>query len=201
MIVATRLKDCRDLQDVRSHSPVKRQQTSRQITDRRHDLLVATTYSDSSDDEMPEDDLRHHGIGPARGDQLSHAVEPTLIPITPRILSPVTGILHAFLRPISSVRRRVGGHRARGIAHTLAKVIKLTFPYFRSEDRWAGRGLLGAILAIELAQVGIAVLLNSWNARFYDALQHKNASAFGYELLVFAARWRRSFCSPSTSFI
>ncbi len=75
----------------------------------------------------------------------------------------------------------------RGIAHTLAKVIKLTCPYFRSEDRWVARGLLGAILAIELAQVGIAVLLNSWNARFYDALQNKNASAFAYELFVFAA--------------
>ena len=75
----------------------------------------------------------------------------------------------------------------RGIAHTLAQVSRLSLPYFRSEDRWAGRGLLGAILAIELAQVGIAVLLNSWNARFYDALQHKNASAFGYELIVFCA--------------
>jgi vitamin B12/bleomycin/antimicrobial peptide transport system ATP-binding/permease protein len=75
----------------------------------------------------------------------------------------------------------------RGIAHTLAQVARLALPYFRSEDRWAGRGLLGAILAIELAQVGIAVLLNAWNARFYDALQHKNASAFGYELIVFSA--------------
>jgi vitamin B12/bleomycin/antimicrobial peptide transport system ATP-binding/permease protein len=73
------------------------------------------------------------------------------------------------------------------IGHTLAQVARLSFPYFRSEDRWAGRGLLGIILAIELGQVGIAVLLNSWNARFYDALQHKNAAAFGYELLIFTA--------------
>ena len=72
------------------------------------------------------------------------------------------------------------------VSHTLAQVARLALPYFRSEDRWAGRGLLGAILAIELAQVGIAVLLNSWNARFYDALQHKNASAFGRELLIFS---------------
>ena len=75
----------------------------------------------------------------------------------------------------------------RGICHTLAQVARLALPYFRSEDRWAGRGLLGAILAIELAHVGIAVLLNSWNARFYDALQHHNASAFGHELLIFSA--------------
>jgi vitamin B12/bleomycin/antimicrobial peptide transport system ATP-binding/permease protein len=75
----------------------------------------------------------------------------------------------------------------RGFGHTLAQVTRLALPYFRSEDRWAGRGLLGVILAIELAQVGIAVLLNAWNARFYDALQHKNAAAFGYELLIFSA--------------
>ena len=45
----------------------------------------------------------------------------------------------------------------RSIGHTLAQVARLSFPYFRSEDRWAGRGLLGVILAIELGQVGIAV--------------------------------------------
>jgi putative ATP-binding cassette transporter len=74
----------------------------------------------------------------------------------------------------------------RGIGRTVAQIARLSLPYFRSEDRWAGRGLLAAILAIELAQVGLAVLLNSWNARFYDALQQKNASAFGYELLIFS---------------
>src|SRR5262245_49276662 len=75
----------------------------------------------------------------------------------------------------------------RGICDTLAQVARLSLPYFRSEDRWAARSRLGAILAIEFTQVGIALLLNAWNARFYDALQHKNAAAFGYELLIFAA--------------
>jgi putative ATP-binding cassette transporter len=74
----------------------------------------------------------------------------------------------------------------RGIGRTVAQIARLSLPYFRSEDCWAGRGLLAAILVIELAQVGLAVLLNSWNARFYDALQQKNASAFGYELLIFS---------------
>jgi vitamin B12/bleomycin/antimicrobial peptide transport system ATP-binding/permease protein len=75
----------------------------------------------------------------------------------------------------------------RRIGHTLAQMARLSLPYFRSDDGWVGRSLLGAILAIELTQVGIAVLLNAWNARFYDALQNKNAAAFGYELLIFAA--------------
>jgi vitamin B12/bleomycin/antimicrobial peptide transport system ATP-binding/permease protein len=73
-----------------------------------------------------------------------------------------------------------------GTYRSIAQIMRLALPYFRSEERWVGRGLLGVILAIELVQVGVAVLLNAWNARFYDALQHKNAADFGYELAVFA---------------
>jgi putative ATP-binding cassette transporter len=75
----------------------------------------------------------------------------------------------------------------RNISRDLAQVARLAAPYFRSEERWVGVGLLGAILSIELSQVGIAVLLNAWNARFYDALQHKNTAAFAEELLIFFA--------------
>jgi len=86
----------------------------------------------------------------------------------------------------------VGVPIMRGIRGTIAQIARLSLPYFRSEDRWAGRALLGAILAIELAQVGVAVLLNSWNARFYDALQQKNAATFGYELVIFSG-WVTGF--------
>ena len=75
----------------------------------------------------------------------------------------------------------------RGIRRDLAQVARLALPYFRSQERWVGLGLLAAILAIELGQVGIAVLLNAWNARFYDALQQKNTAVFGRELLIFFA--------------
>jgi len=74
----------------------------------------------------------------------------------------------------------------RNISRDLAQVARLAAPYFR-EERWVGGGLLAAILAIELGQVGIAVVLNAWNARFYDALQHKDTSAFAHELLIFFA--------------
>ena len=60
------------------------------------------------------------------------------------------------------------------IRSTLATVWRIAAPYFRSEDKWAGRGLLAAVIAIELALVGIDVLLNQWNNRFYNALQDKN---------------------------
>lgn len=74
----------------------------------------------------------------------------------------------------------------RGIITTLATVWRIASPYFSSEDRWAGRLLLGAVIAIELSIVGLTVLLNSWNARFYNALQDKNWDAFVYQLGYFS---------------
>ena len=72
-----------------------------------------------------------------------------------------------------------------GIGSTLATIWRLSMPYFRSEDRWGGRILLGAVIAIELAIVGINVLLNQWNNRFYNALQDHNWDIFVSELLFF----------------
>jgi putative ATP-binding cassette transporter len=71
------------------------------------------------------------------------------------------------------------------IRSTLATVWRIAAPYFRSEDRWAGRGLLAAVIAIELALVGINVLLNQWNNRFYNALQEKNWDGFVREIGFF----------------
>ena len=68
---------------------------------------------------------------------------------------------------------------------TLAIIWRLASPYFRSEDKWAGRVLLAAVIAIELSIVGINVLLNSWNNNFYNALQDKNWDAFVYQLGYF----------------
>ena len=48
------------------------------------------------------------------------------------------------------------------IRATLATVWRIASPYFRSEDKWAGRGLLAAVIAIELSLVAIDVLLNQW---------------------------------------
>ena len=73
----------------------------------------------------------------------------------------------------------------RGIISTLAIVWRIASPYFYSEDRWAGRILLGAVIAIELSIVGINVLLNAWNNTFYNALQDKDWNAFVYQLGYF----------------
>lgn len=72
------------------------------------------------------------------------------------------------------------------ILATLATIWRLAIPYFRSEDRWPGRILLGAVIAIELSIVGITVLINQWYNRFYNALQQKNWDQFVSELKYFS---------------
>jgi vitamin B12/bleomycin/antimicrobial peptide transport system ATP-binding/permease protein len=67
----------------------------------------------------------------------------------------------------------------------LAIIWRLASPYFRSEDRWAGGGLLGIIVALELALVFIDVQINHWNNRFYNALQDRDWDAFVSELTYF----------------
>jgi putative ATP-binding cassette transporter len=73
----------------------------------------------------------------------------------------------------------------KNIRSTLATVWRIAAPYFNSEDKWAGRGLLAAVIAIELALVGNDVLINLWRARFYNALQEKDWNSFVREMLVF----------------
>ena len=68
---------------------------------------------------------------------------------------------------------------------SLATIWRLAWPYFYSNDRWPGRILFGAVITIELATVGINVMLNQWNNRFYNALQERNWDAFVTELLFF----------------
>ena len=74
----------------------------------------------------------------------------------------------------------------KNISSTLATVWRISAPYFRSEDKWAGRGLLAAVIAIELAIVGITVLINQWNSRFYNALQERNWDNFVSEIIYFS---------------
>lgn len=68
---------------------------------------------------------------------------------------------------------------------TLATVWRIAAPYFRSEDKWAGGGLLAAVIAIELASVFLTVLFNRWNNVFYNALQERNQAVFTYQIAYF----------------
>ena len=73
----------------------------------------------------------------------------------------------------------------KSLALTVADIWRLAIPYFRSDDRWRGRILLGAVIAIELALVGLQVILNQWYNRFYNTLQDRNWDAFVSAILFF----------------
>lgn len=62
------------------------------------------------------------------------------------------------------------------------RVWALSAPYFRSDEKWKARGLLAAIVLLNLASVYMLVLLNDWNRVFYDALQNKDQAVFWQQL-------------------
>jgi putative ATP-binding cassette transporter len=88
----------------------------------------------------------------------------------------------------------------KNIRSTLATVWRIAAPYFNSEDKWAGRGLLAAVIAIELALVGNDVLVNLWRARFYNALQDKNCTISRARCLCSACSARSRSYLVSISF-
>ena len=57
-------------------------------------------------------------------------------------------------------------------------VVKLSMPYFQSEEKWKARGLFIAIVALNLGSVYMAVLFNDWYRVFYDALQKYDEPVF-----------------------
>ena len=69
---------------------------------------------------------------------------------------------------------------------TTRRVWALTAPYFRSEEKWKARGLLVAIVVLNLAAVYVSVQITNWNRVFYDALQARDAPVFWRQLGVFA---------------
>lgn len=68
----------------------------------------------------------------------------------------------------------------------LVRLWALIRPYWFSEDRWPGRGLLLLVVALTLASVYVTVMLAEWNRLFFDAIQAKNYSAFLHLLVRFS---------------
>jgi vitamin B12/bleomycin/antimicrobial peptide transport system ATP-binding/permease protein len=67
----------------------------------------------------------------------------------------------------------------RGIGPFLKDAWQLTRPYFMtSEQKWSARGLLLAIIAMNLTLVGLSVVLSFWRREFYNTLQDKDWRAF-----------------------
>ncbi|QET93342.1 ABC transporter ATP-binding protein/permease [Roseomonas mucosa] len=60
----------------------------------------------------------------------------------------------------------------------------LARPFWFSEERWSARGLLAVVVLLNLALVGMNVILTFWNRAFYDSLQDKNWEAFSQLLFL-----------------
>jgi putative ATP-binding cassette transporter len=75
--------------------------------------------------------------------------------------------------------------QSKNLLATLRRIGALAAPYFRSGEKWMARGLLAAIIALNLGMVYMLVLNNQWYARFYDALQNKDQAVFWREIVVF----------------
>lgn len=71
--------------------------------------------------------------------------------------------------------------------NTVREFTRIAAPYFRSEDRWAGRILLLVVIALQLFQVWLNVRFNAWYNTFYTALQDKDWNTFIYQFGVFSA--------------
>jgi putative ATP-binding cassette transporter len=67
----------------------------------------------------------------------------------------------------------------------LRTFLTLALPYFRSEERWRARALLLGVIAGELGFVAVAVTVIQWNARFFNALEARDWTAFMHELVIF----------------
>lgn len=69
---------------------------------------------------------------------------------------------------------------------TVKEFTRIAVPYYRSEDRWAGRVLLIAVIALQLFQVWLNVRFNAWYNTFYTALQDKDWNTFIFQIGVFS---------------
>lgn len=63
---------------------------------------------------------------------------------------------------------------------------RLVVPYFKSEDWPYAIPLLIGAIALTFTGVGLEVLFNEWNRRFYDSIQNKDEATFWREITVFS---------------
>ncbi|MGQ3084249.1 MAG: ABC transporter ATP-binding protein/permease [Hydrogenophaga sp.] len=65
---------------------------------------------------------------------------------------------------------------------TLKGVGAFAMPYFQSEEKWRARGLLLAVVLLNLGTVYMLVQINEWYRVFYDALQAKDQPVFWQQI-------------------
>ena len=79
----------------------------------------------------------------------------------------------------------------------LADAWRIAGPFWRSEERWRARLLLGVVVALNLSLVGMTVILSYWSREFFNSLEAKNGEAF-WALLLW---WRETESGPMPGFV
>lgn len=69
--------------------------------------------------------------------------------------------------------------------HFFRDLWALSKPYWYSEEKWVARGLLAAIVTLNLSLVYVNVLINQWNNDFYNTLQNMDKAGFFHQILKF----------------
>src|SRR5262249_47690748 len=59
-------------------------------------------------------------------------------------------------------------------------------PYWVSEERWSARGLLAAIVALNLGLVYLNVVFNGWYGDMYNSLQDMKQDVFMHQMFRFS---------------
>jgi len=63
---------------------------------------------------------------------------------------------------------------------------RLVIPYFKSEEWPIAIVLLIGAIALTFSSVGLEVVFNEWNRRFYDSIQNKDEAVFWREIVFFS---------------
>ena len=74
----------------------------------------------------------------------------------------------------------------RKVGSFIADWWRLVVPYFKSEDWPFAIPLLIGAIALTFTGVGLEVMFNEWNRRFYDSIQNKNEAVFWHEIIFFS---------------
>lgn len=72
-----------------------------------------------------------------------------------------------------------------GFRATARDFARIAFPYFKGDDKWAGRALLAVVIGLQLFQVYLNVRFNTWYKAFYNSLQTKHWDIFLHQLGIF----------------
>jgi len=78
---------------------------------------------------------------------------------------------HALKKPHGSVRR----------------FMRIAGGYWKGNAKWSAWGLTGGLIVLGIAQILLQIWINVWNKDFFDAVEHRNWSAFFRQMMIFAA--------------